>query len=151
MPGPIDDSATLSDLSAPGFAIDGPVEVTATVTNTGTVHRDFRGDAPLTIDVSGAPAPFPDFTVPRDSVRDVSTTWDPPLLCICHPTVQFTNADGSVQSASVQVIVFPLKLLGIVIAAILIVLLVMWFSRNRYRASVTKAAALHRPVGRGDA
>jgi hypothetical protein len=151
VPGPIDDSASLSNLAAPEFAIDGPVSITATVTNTGTVHRDFRGDAPLRIDTAGDTANFPDFTVPRGSVRDISTTWDPPLMCICNPTVAFTNADGSVQSATVQVIIFPLKLLGIVLGAILVLFLAVWFSRRSYRASVRKAAvAMSRPAGRGD-
>ncbi len=46
VPGPTDDSATLSGLTAPGFVLRGPVDVSATVHDTGTVHRDFRGTTP---------------------------------------------------------------------------------------------------------
>jgi hypothetical protein len=151
-PGPVVDSAELLNLSAPDFATDGPVTINATVRNTGTVHKDFRGDSPLRVDAAGTPSPFPDFTVPRDSTRYISTTWDPPLLCICNPSVEFTNADGQAQKKSVQVIVFPLKLLGIALVAILIVILAVVLSRRHYRASIRKAAAaLHRPVSRSDA
>ena len=152
VPGAIDTTSLLGNLAAPGFAINGPVTITARVTNTGTVHRDFRGDAPLTIDTAGESAKFPDFTVPRDSVREISTTWDPPLMCICNPTVQFTNADGDVQSETVRVIVFPLHLLAILVGVLVLLSLGILFARRSYRASVSNAAAaLHRPVSRGDA
>lgn len=150
-PGLVDDSAIITDLAAPGFAINGPVPITATVTNTGTVHRDFRADAPLQINAPGSPAAFPDFTVQRDSIRDISTTWDPPLMCICNPTVQFTNADGSVQSATVRVIVFPLHMVGVLVGVLLLLWLGMLAARRSYRASVRKAAlAMSHPVGQGD-
>jgi archaellum component FlaG (FlaF/FlaG flagellin family) len=149
--GAIDTSASLSNLAAPGFATTGPVPLTATVSNTGTVHRDFRGNESLPIDTAGDRASFPDFTVPRGSVRDISTTWDPPLMCICNPTVQFTNADGTVQSATVRVIVFPLHMLAIFVGLLLVVGLGMLVARRSYRANVTKAAvAMNRPAGRGD-
>jgi hypothetical protein len=151
VPGPIDDSASLSDLHAPGFATGGPVTLTATVRNTGTVHRDFRGATALKIHSAGAAAAFPDFTVIRGVTRDISTTWDPPLICICNPTVTFVNAAGSVQSSSVRVIVFPLPLLGLSVGALLVLWVVTYLARRRYQASVTKAAALlSRPVGTGD-
>jgi hypothetical protein len=139
--GPTDDSATVTDLRAPAFATTGPVAITARVRNTGTVHRDFRGTTRLRMNDTGAATVFPDFTIDRGSVREVATTWDPPLMCICHPAVSFVNADGSVQSATVRVIVFPLHLLGVVVG----VLLVLWLGtrlwRRRYRAKVASAAA----------
>jgi hypothetical protein len=150
VPGPIDDSASLSNLRAPWFAIGGPVAITATMRNTGTVHRDFRGPAPLKVSGAGNAAPFPDFTVMRGSTRDVSTTWDPPLICICSPTVSFVGAAGTVQSSSVRVIVFPLPLLGIISGALLVVAAVSRLMRRRYQLNVIKAAALlGRPVGDG--
>ena len=149
VPGPTSDSATLSGLTAPGFVLRGPVEVSATVHDTGTVHRDFRGASPLLISAPGARAAFPDFTVLRGGTRDISTTWDPPLVCICHPTVSFTNADGTVQTATVQVVVLPLDLLGaLIVGAALIVLGVRW-RRRRYRASVLKAASRLSSAGAG--
>jgi hypothetical protein len=78
-------------------------------------------------------------------------TGEPPQICICHPNAQFTNADGSLQSATVQAIIFLRNLLGLIVAAILVLTRAVWFPRWRYRASVLKAVALHRPVGRGDA
>jgi len=134
VPGPTDDSVALGDLSASAFAINGPVTLTTTVRDTGTVHRDFRDPNPLTVDTAGDAAPFPDFTVIRGGTREVSTTWDPPLMCVCNPSVSIVNADGTVQSASVRVIVFPLKLLGILLGAVLVGWVIVLFSRRRSRA-----------------
>ena len=145
VPGPIDTSATLSDLGAKGFAIGGPVALTAKVRNTGTVHRDFRGATSLKVTAAGTAAPFPDFTVMRGSTRNIGTTWDPPLMCICHPTVSFVNADGAAQSATVRVIVFPLHLLGIILGALLVLAVGSRLMRRRYQANVIKAAALLGP------
>ncbi len=145
-------SATLSDLKANGFAIGGPVTITAKVHDTGTVHRDFRGDAPLRISGAGSAAAFPDFTVMRGSTRDISTTWNPPLFCICHPKVSVVNADGTAQSMTLQVIVVPLPLMGTLAGAVVMLGIAFWLSRRGYRASVAKAAVrLGRPVSSGDA
>ena len=150
VPGPVDDSASLSNLSAKGFAMRGPVTLTATMNNTGTVHRDFRGATPLKVSGAGTAEPFPDFTVMRGSTRDISTTWDPPLICICNPTVSFVNAAGTVQSYSVRVIVLPLPPMGILLGILLLGRLVVALVRRRYQANVLKAAALlSHPVGEG--
>lgn len=149
VPGEVDTSATISDLAAPGFALGGPVTVTASVHNVGTVHRDFRGAQPLLIDAAGSPAAFPDFTVSRGATRDISTEWDPPWACVCTATVTFVNADGAVQSASAQVIVFPLHIVGAVLLALLLGFLLVRYWRRRYRISViTTAADLNRFGGR---
>ncbi len=150
-PGDVVDSVSLSGLSAPGFASGGPVPITATVTNSGTVHHDFRKPSPLTVTGAGTAEPFPDFTVPRGSVRDVATTWDPPFLCVCHPTVTMTSADGGVQSQTVRVIVFPWPWFGAGLGVVLLVLLLVRTSRRRYQATVAKAAAaLSARVSAGD-
>jgi hypothetical protein len=144
--GPTDDSASISDLGASGFVLGGgSVNVTAKVHNNGTVHRDFRAASRLSVNAAGTLSAFPDFTIVRGSTRDIATTWDPPLMCICHPTVSFRNADGSVQTATVRVIVFPLHLLGILVGALLVLLVGMRLWRRRYQANVTRAAALVRP------
>ncbi|OLF15182.1 hypothetical protein [Actinophytocola xanthii] len=130
VPGASDDSAIISGLAAPGFVTGGPVELTATMRNTGTVHRDFRGAAGLTVDAAGTARAFPDFTVMRGSTRVVRTTWDPPLLCVCHPAVSITNADGSVRTVTVRVVVLPVYLLLAVLAAAVAVL---WVRRRRSR------------------
>ena len=149
VPGPTDDSASITDLGARGFVLGGgSVDLTAKVHNNGTVHRDFRATTRLTVDAAGTPNAFPDFTILRGSTRDIGTTWDPPLLCVCHPTVSFRNADGSVQTATVRVIVFPLHLLGILVGALLLVFVGVRLWRRQYRANVTRAAAnLRPPIG----
>jgi hypothetical protein len=151
VPGTVDDSVSLTGMSAPRFAKGGPVTVTATVHNIGTVHRDFRAPTPLTVDSAGTKTSFPDFTVPRDSTRDISAVWDPPLICICHPTVNFANTGEAMQTQSVRVIVFPWHLLALLVAAVLLLLFVVRLGRRRYRAQVMKAAALHNVVSGGDA
>ena len=83
---------------------------------------------------AGSATTFPDFTVMRGATREVSTVWDPPLLCICHPTVTFTNAGGVPQTVSTTVVIFPLDLLGLLI----VVFAVRW--RRRYQAAVRRAA-----------
>ncbi len=140
-PGPVVDSVSLTGLAAPGFVSGGSVPITATVTNHGTVHHDFRQPSPLTVTGAGTAKPFPDFTVPRDSVRDVATTWNPPLLCVCHPTVTMTSADGGVRAQTVRVIVFPWPWFAAGLGAVLLVLLLVRVARRRYRVTVTKAAA----------
>lgn len=140
-PGEVVDSVSLSGMAAPGFVSGGSVPITATVTNHGTVHHDFRKPSPLTVTGAGEAEPFPDFTVPRDSVRDVATTWDPPFLCVCHPKVTMTSADGGVQSQTVRVIVFPWPWFAAGLGAVLLVLLLVRVGRRRYRATVLRAAA----------
>ncbi len=150
VPGPTDDSASISGLTASGFVLGGPVDISAQVHNDGTVHRDFRADSPLVVDAAGSTTAFPDFTVMRGATRDIATVWDPPLMCVCHPTVTFANADGSVQSEAIQVIVFPLHLLGIASAAALVIVIAVRWRRRHFQASVQRAAAgLHRQVGYG--
>lgn len=150
-PGDLVDSVSLSGMSAPSFARGGPVSITATVTNSGTVHHDFRKPSPLTVTGAGTAEPFPDFTVPRDSVRNIATTWDPPLLCVCHPTVTMTSADGGLQTQRVRVVIFPWHLAAMGFGAVLLLLLVVRTSRRRYRASVTRAATLLSTRSAGDA
>lgn len=141
VPGDIDNSASISALSGPGFATGGPISIDATVIGIGTVHRDFRDGSPLMMSADGGSTAFPDFTVVRDSTRVVSATWDPPFMCICHPTVSIVNADGTVETKSIRVIVFPLQFFAVGIGAVIIVLLGIRLARRRYRNSVVKAAA----------
>ncbi|MFJ2029174.1 hypothetical protein [Streptosporangium sp. NPDC087985] len=117
VPGPIDDSAEVTDLRAPRFALSGPLTFTATVHDTGTVHRDFRGNDRLRLQVNGESVPFPDFTVGRGSTREITTTFDPTLWCLCRATVSVPGPDGTSTTATATVIVFPLHwLAGVVMA-----------------------------------
>lgn len=140
VPGATTDTTTLTGLDADGFSTGGPMDITATVHNTGNVHRNFRGADALQVSGAGDAELFADFTVMRESTRDISTTWDPPLLCICHPTVSITDEDGTVHSESVRVIVFPLPLFGAFVGGALLLWVAWWLMRRRYRASVEEAA-----------
>jgi hypothetical protein len=72
-------------------------------------------------------------------------------MCICHPSVTLTSADGGVQTQSVRVIVFPWQWIGAGVGTLLLVLLLVKLARRTFRAQVLKAAALQQPVGRNDA
>jgi hypothetical protein len=138
--GPVSDSAMVTKLHAPSFSDGGPVSITAVVHDTGTVHRDFSGANLLMARASGKSVAFPDFTVMRGSTRDVTTAWNPPLMCICHATVSITNANGVVQSTRVQIIVFPVKPAIIVVVGLLLALVLLRWRRRRYHANVAAAA-----------
>lgn len=146
-PGPVVDAVFLDGLHARGFVAGGPVAVTATVHNTGTVHHDFRAPSPLTVKAPGRAQAFPDFTVPRGSTRDIATTWAPPFLCICHPTVTLTTANGGQQTQTVQVIVFPWPWFAGALAGLLLAIVLVRLLRRRYHTQVLRAAALHNEAG----
>ena len=140
VPGPVDRSAVVSSLKAPGFVTGGAVKVDAVVKDTGTVHRDFRAPDSLAVHVDSRAVAFPDFTVLRGSQRNISTTWHAPLICVCHAKVSITGNDGVVSSREVRIIVFPVPLaLGVLGGLILLALL--WFLlRRSFRSRVIRAA-----------
>lgn len=151
VPGPTSDTTSITDFKGPKFSAWGPVDLTAQVKNTGTVHRDFRQASALQVKSSEADQAFPDFTVPRDSVRDITTSWKPPLACICHPTVSIANAGAALQTETIRVIVFPWPILAGAIAAALLIFFLVRLSRRRYQANVLRAAAaMQSPVSGGD-
>ncbi len=153
VPGQTDDSVQLSGLSGAGWSFRGDVDVTATLVNTGNTHRDFRGPDALAVSSAGRSARFADFTVPRGATRVITASFDPPLVCVCRPTVTFRNADGTVQSATLQVVVFPWWLgaaAGLVLA--LVVFLIIRARRTRVRPARAAGPATPPPaVGSGDA
>ncbi|MCW2749921.1 MAG: hypothetical protein JWR83_1031 [Aeromicrobium sp.] len=141
VPGPTDNSVSLTHLTAPGFVGGGgKVTVGATLRNTGTVHRDFRGASRLLLKASGASTYFGDFTIVRGSDRRISTQWDPPLICVCHVSVAIANADGKPQLRTVRVIVFPVRIAGFLLAALIAVLGGLRWRRRRYAAHVRAEA-----------
>ena len=139
VPGPTDDSVQISQLSAPGFSAGGPVQVSANVENTGTVHRDFRGSTALPI-MGANTTRFPDFTVARGGNRDITAEWQPPFFCLCDLTVSIQNATGMSVSNTVRVVVFPVVPAVSIVGGLLIVALLFMFTRARYRKSVLQAA-----------
>jgi hypothetical protein len=140
-PGPISDTASISHLSAPGLVTGGPVTITAQVHDTGTVHRDFRGSTALKLDAGGSTIAFPDFTVMRDSTREISTTWHPPFICLCHVRVSIPGPHGTSQSVTVQMIVIPIIPLGVGLVALVLLAAAIRTARRRYRRSILEAAA----------
>lgn len=139
VPGAVDDSVRLDALSAPRWLWNGHgAEVTASLSSTGTVHRDFRGETALAVGTHGHLGRFGDFTVARGADRVVSTTWDAPLVCVCHPSVTVTNSDGAAQTLSTRVVVLPwwaLAGLAVLVLAVTTVLL-----RRRRTASRPRTA-----------
>jgi len=146
VPGPIDTSTHIGGLHVPGFSLRGPLTFSTTVQDTGTVHRDFRGDGNrLAVSVRGQRIEFPDFTVVRGATREIDARWtDAPLWCICTASVSLTRADGSVQTATARVVILPLHLFGIAVATILVLLVGGRFVRRRYRAHIVAAATAYR-------
>jgi P pilus assembly chaperone PapD len=141
VPGAIDDTVTISSLSAPWFSGGGPVTVTATVENSGNVHRDFRGDTAL--DIVGAGTAFSDFTVARETTRDITATWNPPPFCICDLSASIENADGVSEAGPVRVIVFPLIPALIALIALVVVIVVVLLVRRSARKARPKGGQRH--------
>jgi hypothetical protein len=138
VPGPIDRSTTTTGLQAPGFALGGPVTLTATFRDTGTVHRDFTGDGRLNIGVYGGKVALPDFTVLRGTTRVVSAQWaHPPFMCICHATVLLPNAAGRIIRTSTTIVIFPIHLVALSVAALGLLFLAWRLTRRRFHALVT--------------
>lgn len=144
VPGAVDRRIGLGRLQAPRLADGGPVRVSLPIYNRGNVHRDYIGRARLVADAAGARAPFPDFTVLRDSTRVVSTHWTPPFACVCHLRVVTDDGRGHRLMATATVVVFPFRL-TIGLAALIFGLALLSRSlRRRSRGAVQARVAAAR-------
>lgn len=141
VPGKTTNTTLVSSLSAPWFALRGPVDVEATVKDTGNVHRDFRGPNRLVVTGDGKTATFGDFVVLRESTRNIATTYDPPFFCICQLTLSIPAVDGSISSSTATVIVFPVDLLLILIAVLVIAYFARRYRKRRFHERIAAAAA----------
>lgn len=151
VPGYTHDAAEVTALRAPGFAVGGPVPITAGIRSTGTAHRDFLGAGRLSVRVNGADVPFPGFTVMRGATREVTTRWDPPTMCVCRATVSVPLPGGLVRALTVTIVVFPAHLLAVLLIALALVLLLVRFLRRGHRARVVAVAGAMSAVhGGGD-
>jgi beta-lactamase regulating signal transducer with metallopeptidase domain len=66
----------------------------------------------------------------------VTTTWDAPLVCVCHPSLTVTNAGQAPQTVSTRVVVLPWWLLvGLVLVLAAVAVLVV-----RRRSRTARAA-----------
>ncbi len=140
VPGAANANTHISVLRAPGFVMHGPVNFRATLVDTGSVHRDFRHPTPLKVRVAGRSVPFPDFTVLRNSTRDVALRWtNPPVMCICHATVTVPGP-GGVSERTVRIIIFPFDAVGYGFGGLVVLLGLGLLGRWRYRAHIQAAA-----------
>jgi hypothetical protein len=133
VPGPTDDSVRLNGLAGPSWSWRGRPSLTASLTSTGTVHRDFRGPTALSVGTTGHQSRFADFTVVRGADRVVSTAWDAPLVCVCHPSLTVTNPGQAPQTVSTRVVVLPWWLAAGL--ALLLVVVLGVHVRRRSRAA----------------
>lgn len=120
VPGPVVHDAGFSGLTAPWFSDGGPIPLTLTVANRGTVHEDYYQPNGVLGTASAGRIGFPDFSVLRQTTRTVKGEWDnPPLLCWCTVRAYGDNGNGGTVSASTRVFVFPFRLLiGLLVAAV---------------------------------
>ena len=118
VPGPVDPTLKVDSLRTAGFALGGPIDLSARLRSAGTVHRDLFDKDRLTIAAGGQRVPFPDLTIPRGATRTVTVRWaHPPLMCLCHATVAIPGPHG-VSSRTVRVVIFPVHLAAPVAAAL---------------------------------
>jgi hypothetical protein len=140
VPGSAADHVSVTSLVSPGFAISGPIVLTATVRESGTIHHSFTGPHGRLIARSGgAIIMWPPITVLRDSTVNLVTRWmNPPFICICHITTTVVS-DGHRSVAAATVVIFPLVQLlagiGVLVALVLAFLLARRYRRGRLTAA----------------
>jgi hypothetical protein len=140
VPGPVIDHLSLARLAAPGFSAGGPINMTATVRESGDVHHSFMsGNGRLAARSGGATVLFPPFTVLRDSTVTVTTEWkNPPVICWCHITSSVTS-DGQRTTVAATVVIFPVFPVVIGAGVIAALLLTLHFLRLHHRRKLSAA------------
>ena len=144
VPGPVVHDVQLSALTAPWFSDGGPVPLSLTVRNRGTVHEDYYQPHGMLGSASAGGVAFPDFSVLRQTVRTVRGEWsNPPLLCWCTVRAYADDGNGRTVSASTRVFVFPFRLL----IGLLVTMVGLYLARSELRSRrltrrATAAAAL---------
>jgi hypothetical protein len=142
VPGPVVHGVLLPSLSAPWFSDGGPVPLTLTVRNEGTVHEDYYAPNAVLGSASAGKVSFPDFSVLRQTARTVRGQWDyPPLLCWCTVRAFGDDGNGNTVGASTRVFVFPFRLLIGLVVAMVGLYLARSELRNRRASSRAAAAA----------
>ncbi|MEU2743210.1 hypothetical protein ABZ656_50180 [Streptomyces sp. NPDC007095] len=128
------DAVKATNLETAGLSVGGPISLTATVKETGTVHHDFYGPRHnLVAEADGTKIAFSDFTVLRGSSRTVKTQWtDPPLACVCHIKVAIPQKGGRPKVVEATVVRLPLQLVGGIVTAIIGLFLLWRFGLSRY-------------------
>lgn len=129
-------------LHVPRLADGGPVRITVTVTNLGQVREDYHApSSSLTATVPGhATIVFPDFSVAPGRSQTLTAEWQaPPLVCFCSVRVETTNRHGQPIALSQSVIVFPLRLAGGALVALIGLAVLLWLARTRRRETPAPA------------
>jgi hypothetical protein len=147
-PGPVVDSTEVTALHARDFAVGGPLDLTATVRNTGTRHRDFVGDDRLRAEVTGGSVPFPDFTLTRAGSQEITTRWtNPPLLCVCQVSLAVPEPNGTSRGATTTIVILPLHLIGPALVLLLALPALGWLLSRRLRSRRAADVGLSRAGG----
>ncbi len=144
VPGPVVHDVRLASLTAPWFSDGGPVPLSLTVRNGGTLHEDYYQPHGMLGSTSGGRIDFPDFSVLRQTERTVRGEWsNPPLLCWCTVRAYGDDGNGRTVSASTRVFVFPFRLLiGLLVAIVGLYLARSELSSRRAAGRAAAAAAL---------
>ena len=140
VPGPVVHHVELSALAGPRFSDGGPVPLTLTVSNRGTVHEDYYQPNGVRGAASAGKVSISDFSVLRQVTRTVRGEWtNPPLLCWCTVRAYADDGTGATVAVSTRIFVFPFRLvLGLVVA---MVGLYLARSELRNRGAARKVAA----------
>jgi len=148
VPGQVIDHVSLAKLAATGFSAGGPINVTATVRESGDVHHSFISkNSRLAARSGGTTVLFPSFTVLRDSTVTVTTKWkDPPVICLCHITSTVTS-DGQRTTVAATVVIFPVFQVVIGVGVIAALLLTFQFLRRHHRNRLSAAYEAGRRSG----
>jgi hypothetical protein len=148
VPGPVDPTLKVDGLRTSSFALSGPVNFKVRLRSAGTVHRDLFGADRLSIAVAGRKVPFPDLVIPRGSARTVDVRWaHPPLMCVCHAMVAIPGPTG-VSSKSATVVIFPVHIVAVVLAALAALWILMRYAR-RDRPGMSGSPEPAAPLGEG--
>lgn len=122
VPGNANKSGELVKVSAPAFVQYGPLTVTASYKNTGSVHYVTKGEVTYTGIFGKKTVPFDEKTilpdVQRDTISTLDKTW---LIGPVFVKATMEAGDGSIETASATTFAFPI-IPGVTAILVLIVL-----------------------------
>ncbi len=148
VPGIVTHSVAIRTLQAPLVADSGKVRLKLKIRNSGSVRRDYIRPHRLVAIIDGKRVPFPDFTVLRNSTREVETEWtDPPLFCVCTARVTTDDGHGNPVTVTARVFIFPFRVVGGILIAAVGLGLLFWTLRRRAKERTEARFELARQEG----
>lgn len=132
VPGGARSAAAITSLTGPRLSFGGPVDVSATVKNTGSTVLDFDGsDAGSTLTVGDQSTRLTGVLLPG-AIRTVGVTWsDPPLLAGSQARLRINLGGGRSVSRTRETLVLPPReLCAVLIVAALLLLAWAWRRRR---------------------